>query len=455
MQAVHTTPTAFDPASRLHGFARGRDYMMRSEKRPGHGPAAGNNSGSRPPKRRRKRAGFFYKLLTLLLLLTVWPLGLLLLWRRRLRWGALTKLLTSIVTLAACIILIGFALTVNTGNPQYTAVQDKVNGYLDAAADWVVQTSAVVADRAELVYEDAVNLGDALWEKAKPELANAIDSGLILTHRARTGVEALIERLRPEPGEADASPEAGASASPAPKSSASAAPTVSPTPRPTVEVRVNEGDADIPIYIPEITPGSGSGQTVSAGTLLRSGALDAGSLPTAKPTPEPTPEITEFVVKPAAEAVVYYNQGSGKYYHMTTQCGSMKTADAHTLGETADSNVQACNVCGTPDKSLLDEKYIVWTDENHIAHLSDECPDFEGTWKLMSAADAVRGDLESCASCGADRYLALLISGRRPVMVDATATPSPAVTAAPSATPTRAPSPSPTATPTSTARTSN
>ena len=139
---------------------------------------------------------------------------------------------------------------------------------------------------------------------------------------------------------------------------------------------------------------------------------------------------------------------------MTTQCGSMKTADAHTLGETADSNVQACNVCGTPDKSLLDEQYIVWTDANNIAHLSDECPDFEGAWKLMSAADAVRGDLESCASCGADRYLALLISGRRPVMVDATATPnatpSSAVTAAPSATPTAAPSPSPTAVSTAT-----
>ena len=121
MQAVQTMPGAFNPASRLHGFARGRDYMMRSEKRPGHGPSAGNSGGNRPPKRRRRRAGFFYKLITLLLLLTLWPLGLLLLWRRRLRWGALTKLLTSIVTLAASIILIGFALTVNTGNPAYTA----------------------------------------------------------------------------------------------------------------------------------------------------------------------------------------------------------------------------------------------------------------------------------------------------------------------------------------------
>ena len=452
MQAVQTMPGAFNPASRLHGFARERDYMMRSEKRPGHGPSAGNSGGNRPPKRRRRRAGFFYKLITLLLLLTLWPLGLLLLWRRRLRWGALTKLLTSIVTLAACIILIGFALTVNTGNARYTAVQDKVNGYLDTAADWVVQTSAVVADRAELVCEDAVNLGGALWERAKPELANAIDSGLILTQRARTGVETLIARLRPEPTEADASPEASVSASPAPEGSASAAPSAAPTPRPTVEVRVSEGDERIPIYIPEATPEIGSGETVAAGMLLRSGALDANALPTARPTPEPTPEMIEFEVKPAAEAVVYYNQGSGKYYHMTTQCGSMKTADKHTLGETAESNVQACNVCNTPDKALLDEEYIVWTDADATAHLSDTCAAFEGAWSLISAESAIEDGLEGCTDCGADRYLALIAAGKQPIVVDPAATVEPTATAEPTAAPSATPSPTPTATPEPTAR---
>ena len=57
----------------------------------------------------------------LILLLTIWPFGLLMLWQRKVRWSAVTKLLTSLVTLAACIILIGFALTVNTNNPRYTA----------------------------------------------------------------------------------------------------------------------------------------------------------------------------------------------------------------------------------------------------------------------------------------------------------------------------------------------
>ena len=426
MQAVLTAPTAFDPASRLHSFARGRDYMMRSEKRQHHGPSAGKPEGNRPPKRRRKRAGFFYKLLTLILLLTIWPVGLLLLWRRRLRWGALTKLLTSIVTLAACVILIGFALTVNTGNAQYTAIQDKVNSYLDAAADWTVNAAAVVADHAEQVYDSASNLGEALWEYAKPEIANAIDDGLILTHRVRVGVEGLIERFHGEPAETQpaASPEAEASASPAPDGSAAAAATASPTPRPTVEVRVNEGDERSPIYIPQATPELASGQAVTAGTLLRSDVLDADALPSASPTPEPTPAITEFEVKPAAEAIVYYNQGSGKYYHMTPQCGSMKTADEHTLADTAKSNVQACNVCNTPDKALLEEKYIVWIDENSLAHLSDACSAFEGAWKLTTADEAIETGLEACSVCHADLYLAQLADG---VQIDVVA---PAATAA-------------------------
>lgn len=92
---------------RLHFFAGGYNYMMRSEKRR-RGAQGGASPDGRPPKRRRRRrAGFFYKFITLLLLLALWPVGLILLWRRRLRWSALTKLATSLVTLVACVVLIG------------------------------------------------------------------------------------------------------------------------------------------------------------------------------------------------------------------------------------------------------------------------------------------------------------------------------------------------------------
>ena len=80
-------------------FATGRDYMMRSEKRgrSGGSPASGAPK-KRPHRRRRKRAGFFYKLIMMILLLVLWPVGLIMLWQRKVRWGVGTKLLTSVVT---------------------------------------------------------------------------------------------------------------------------------------------------------------------------------------------------------------------------------------------------------------------------------------------------------------------------------------------------------------------
>ena len=165
----------FNPASRIH-FAHGRDYMMRSEKRGGSGSSHRPSSapGRRPP-RRRKRAGFFYKLMTVLLLLVLWPVGLMLLWRRKLRWGVATKLLASIVTLAACVVLIGFALTVNTGNERYTAMQDSVNSFLDTAADALIDAGGVVGEKAVQVWDGASDFAEALWDGGKIHLANGID----------------------------------------------------------------------------------------------------------------------------------------------------------------------------------------------------------------------------------------------------------------------------------------
>src|SRR5699024_7820476 len=128
-----------DGSPRLCGrmmFARrhGRNYMMRSEKRPGY---SGGYGGGRPPKRRR-RGGFFYALLSVLASALLWPVGMVLLWRRCLRWQVTTKLLVSIATLFVCVIGYGYALTVPTGNPDVTRMQDAVNDFLDDASQAVV-----------------------------------------------------------------------------------------------------------------------------------------------------------------------------------------------------------------------------------------------------------------------------------------------------------------------------
>ena len=80
----------------LQLFARrgGRNYMMRSEKRPSYN----RPEQERRPKRRRKRYG--YIILTLLVSILLWPVGLFLIWNRRLRCGVGGKLLWSIATLA-------------------------------------------------------------------------------------------------------------------------------------------------------------------------------------------------------------------------------------------------------------------------------------------------------------------------------------------------------------------
>ena len=162
----------------MHFF--GRNYMMRSEKRSGMTPqnhAAPSGNGKRPPKRRRRRAGFFYKIATMLLLIVLWPVGLLLLWRRKLRWNISTKLMVCIVTLVACIVLYGFALTVDTGNPKYAAVQDSINTSLDSAADWLNGAGAFIGEKAGSVHSGIANFADALWQSHRSDIATASPTG--------------------------------------------------------------------------------------------------------------------------------------------------------------------------------------------------------------------------------------------------------------------------------------
>ena len=75
MQAVFDS--AVMPRERVF-FARrrGRDYMMRSEKRDGYRYGGSSSNGKKPKKRRR--AGFFYIFLTLILSILFWPIGMIL-----------------------------------------------------------------------------------------------------------------------------------------------------------------------------------------------------------------------------------------------------------------------------------------------------------------------------------------------------------------------------------------
>ena len=410
-------------------FAGGRNYMMRSEKRSGSGPAHHSPaSGGRPPRRRRRRAGFFYKLFMLLLLLTVWPLGLLMLWRRKVRWGIPTKLLTSVVTLAACIILIGFALTVNTGNAQYTAVQDSVNSFLDAAADTLIETGGIVADHAAEMVEGMEDMADALWESNKIHLANGIDAGVSLTQRAKNGVLELIEKVKttPEPtAEATDAPsplpeDADTSAAPTdaessaendessllpavPESTpdeAGAAPLSEPssesTNTPDAELTEEPTDAPTAALIEESTdaPSNDAAEATATST----------NAPTQAPTPEPTvyPVVPGVTLKPAAQATVYHST-NGQWYHSFNRCSGMTGGGAYTLEECA-ATLKCCRACGAADPALIGQPCL-WMDEFKKCHTSDECSAFEGKYTLILRDEALAQGLVGCDKCGGSEYL--------------------------------------------------
>ena len=427
MQATMNS-NALAPSLRLQ-FAR-RGYMVRSEKRRRpSGTSGSGHSGGKPPRRRRTRAGFFYKLLTILLLLILWPVGLIPLWKRKLRWSGLTKVFTSVITLMACILLIGSALTVKTDNATVTAVQNSVNGFLDVAADSVVDFSVTLGGRVQKSLEALDELNFLYRRDAMLFMADAIDNGVEIAQDFKADVGALFSASDDEPEDAEApeteteapdnetaAPDDAAGtdapdgtdapeASDAPESTAQAAPTSAPA----AEIAVNAEVEELPVYIPETTPDPQTGAAVISGMLSRSGILEADALPTA--APEPEADSRSFAVKPAAQATVYFNTDSGRFYHMASVCGSMQNAETHTLAEVAGVDHEPCTRCAPPARELLEETYIVWLDENDVAHLSDECASFEGQWRIVTAEDANAQGREGCPDCRANGYLALLANG--------------------------------------------
>ena len=178
-------------------FARrhGRDYMMRSEKRPGYGSG---RPGKKPPRKKR-RTGFFYIFLTSLLSVLLWPVGMVLLWRRRMRMQVGTKLLFSLVTLFISIFLIVFSLTVPTENPTVIAFQDKANDFLDKAADDIAVAGDIVYRKGVETYYLMSDFTDAYASYQSAALADSIDQGVEWAQRARSGIANLFSREEDEP----------------------------------------------------------------------------------------------------------------------------------------------------------------------------------------------------------------------------------------------------------------
>ena len=270
--------------------------MMRSEKRDRTTQPAHNDSHSRPRRRRRKGAGFVYKFLMMLLLLLLWPFGLLMLWRRKVRWSGAMKLLVSLVTLAACILIYGFALTIPVNNPQYNAIQDKANDYLDVSADWLVNAGHVVADKSVEVWDGVTNLSDAAARRGMEVLPDALEKGVDLAGQAKVKFVELANKVgwklelpAPEP---TAAPE------PAPTQAPDSTGRLGALEK-AEKVEANVADSKLPIYVPASAPDAAKGRKLTSGMLER-GIPTPTPKPTAVPTPAPT-EVPEESAEPEAE----------------------------------------------------------------------------------------------------------------------------------------------------------
>lgn len=442
-------------------LGRSRDYMMRSEKRTGSGGTSG--SGNRRPPRRKRRAGFFYMLFTILLSLIFWPIGMIMLWRRKVRWTVGAKLVFSLISLFVCIFLIVFALTVPTGNDDITRVQDNINDFLDNATTSIAAGYDIAYEKGGEVLTEMADFAEAGSAWAVGYIADGIDALVDLTGKGKDFVAEKIEALTSgdvsDTESADA-PDASSEPEIQKEPEVSAAPTATDAPEASAEPADEEAPGtstepettstpetepvqaatdNISLQLPEGTPDPATATALEAGTLTSDGDLQPGVTPeaaaeataTAEPTPtaEPTatPEpVIEVEVKNPGEAVVYFNM-SGTCYHMASSCKNMSTASESTLAEAVAAGKIRCRTCGTPEGEILQAENVIWTDESNTAHTTNDCAAFEGKWGLMNLEDAVEAEYNVCEECQAHihcKNLGIILPTPTP---EPTATPEPTV----------------------------
>ena len=431
----------------LQLFARrgGRNYMMRSEKRPSYNRPA----QERRPRRRRRNVG--YIVLALIVAILLWPVGLFLIWNRRLRCGVGGKLLWSAATLAVFCGLIIALLTVPTGNAEFQRFQDNANDFFETVGADVSIAWETFSERAGDAFGNMRSVGCSLGNYALNKAADGIEGGVEIGRDVRAWVSGLFPASdEQEPmveGEETQAPDDGEAAD-----EASAAPDASsaPTPSATYELPSDEqlreaqlmtagmalsegmldgegGEEQTPEQTPYPTPTPRGGiapqsaeETVAPSATPEAEEVpdaspdaEAGETPAAPratpqpamamPTPTPAPETADGAVtaKSAGEFTVYHTE-NGRYYHMSADCSGMVGAQEDMLAAAVEDGFDPCPECNAPAAELVEAEDAVWVDEDDVYHVSDECASFAGEARLMSAAEAAEAECVPCAACGAN-----------------------------------------------------
>lgn len=317
MQAILNTDGAL--------FARGsqRDYMMRSEKRPGPGYRS-----PEPPKRRnrRKKTSFPYLFFTFLLLLLLFPFGLIMLWARRIRWAVPTKLILTLGFAVVFVLVASFALTVPVQNESVTQMQTRAR-----------QGLAVAGTRLQEGWERAEVSPGRVAKNMQDFAGNSIQ---IAQHAIARLVPAVNDNIHNFGGNAAnvAKSGAGALVSGGEKLLVMTGLMAEPTPAPT------------PIPTPAPTPG-----------------------PTPTPTPTPTPRPAPTPAPTPVELVAYYVQGEA-IYHTDPDCPGIngKATVPMTVTDAVKLDFMPCQQCAIQEAAKSQQTEAPKPDDT--MNLSPETP---------------------------------------------------------------------------------
>lgn len=211
-----------------------RQYMMRSEKRPGYRPQPGNFGGPNNGRKRRPR-NILYAIVTILLLIILWPVGLIPLWVRRLRWRSFVKATVTVATGIAFLTGLAFFLTVDTRSDMITMAQKSVQGsmtYISERMEYAAGHSDQYATSVSRIAASAASLSQKALLSAVPAAKKNMDAlaasrdkltGLIFQSAVGGFKQALYDTgLAPTP-------------TPMPTPAITPTPSPSPTPAPTPE----------------------------------------------------------------------------------------------------------------------------------------------------------------------------------------------------------------------------
>ena len=387
----------------------GSNYMMRSQKRTGSG------SYGMPPRRRKHSRHILYKVITLLMLVVCFPVGLILLWRRKIRWSGSSKLLLSIASLIVFFISMSVLLLYPFENPRVTKVQQAMLHVLD-------ETREGLGRFGEWTKQGAQQAGEnfrALTGHAPQVVAAA-------GNEAVRQIRELVASPSPEP-----------TATPEPTST----PVPTPAPRQRYVSPAEGYDRSVMLYAvdmlltgksdhlteepaeteePEETPvpmqAPSPDVAATEGLVASQEPSVTVSAPTDSPepedteepvTPEPTPDpaLTRIVVVPADQATVYYTT-TGVNYHSGPVCGPMTDARPHTLAEALQAGKNRCPYCEPVPLTYAEEgAWLAFLDEERSTwHIDPQCQEISMAGVKEMLYSELPTGVAACVACRALEY---------------------------------------------------